>query len=772
MLPPLELQVKELDSDPAAPFLPLPEEAFQDHGPFGGLRRTTTAWGEEHDRRLLRGIMKHGYSQWKEIGFDPEIGLQQVLREEAQVPAGGVLVIGGVKVMPIKTPPAEGAQNGEGSGGGGTEAEVKAESNGLQPRSAGGGESTAGGTEREEEGKGEGGRKEDVVLPEPAPKSGDEGLVGSTAELPLVKLADGVVAGAPQEEDGVEKQPNGVEHLTGERQAGALNGAGDEERVGLENSAAGHLGSTLLKGTDMRDREQRRVGLESEKTEGGDGGGARQGGIPEEGARASGGGGESTDRMDVDEESERPESMGLKQENGEGGLPPAENSHEEGAGGGYSKPTAMKREEGIGGLAPKHGESAELKREVENGARRSSPNENGEAVAEKVIGGGLSEAGENGKSESPGVPGANTPGQADGLVSNQGVSQADPHLQRRIVEWIKRRVALLEKALNTSHLIKETGNAYIEEVPESSSESDDEEGFGGASGFGGLGSGRGRGGAVKPGGMELPGPAFVPISAQEVAAMAPDQNPERLEVINLYNNMCKLLLETRFDAHEAYRGNKAAGLRLRKASRELDTMGNSIRQALVYKTKRKSPAEKTEEGTAKESEQKGETEGERGTANGADGQEGPDGMEVDEDETESDSDEEPGTPNRASTEPGTPHRVCEPQSSPKAVIERREEGEQTEGLRQGGAPTGVSGASFGSPAGRQPVTVGTVFGSPILAVQAGRSPGRNHQASPPVAKRPEVDVEKQKRDLEELAASLNVGDGEDDDWVVPNSDED
>jgi hypothetical protein len=771
MLPPLEMQVKELDSDPATPFLPLPKEAFQDHGPFGGLRRTITAWGEEHDRRLLRGIMKHGYSQWKEIGFDPEIGLQQVLREEAQVPAGGVLVIGGVKVMPIKNPLAEGAQNGGGSGGGGTEAEVKAESNGLQPRGAGGGESAAWGIVKDEEGKGEGGRKEDVVLPEPAPKSGDEGLVGSTAELPLVKLADSVVAGAPQEEDGVDKQPNGVKQFGGVQQAGALNGGGGEERVGLENPATGQLGSTLSKGTDMSDTEQTRVGLESEKTEGGDSGGAWQGGKTEEGARASGGGGESPDGMDIDGGSERPESTSLKQENGERGPTPGKNGevkHEEGAGVGGSKPSAMKQDEGIGRLAPKHGESAEAKREVEDGARVSSPKENGEAVAEKVIRGGVSEAGEKGKSESPG---ANTLGQADGLVSSQGVSQADPHLQRRIVEWIKRRVALLEKALNTSHLIKETGNAYIEEVPESSSESDDEEGFGGASGFGGLGSGRGRGGAVKPGGMELPGPAFVPISAQEVAAMAPDQNPERLEVINLYNNMCKLLLETRFDAHEAYRGNKAAGLRLRKASRELDTMGNSIRQALVYKTKRKSPtAEKTEEGTAKESEQKGETEGERGTANG---QERAEGMEVDEDETECDSDEEPGTPNRASTEPGTPHKVwAEPQSSPKALVDGMEEGEQSEGLRQGGAPTGVSGAGFGSPAGRQPVTVGTAFGSPILAAQSGRSPRRNHQASRLVAKRPEVDVEKQKRDLEELAASLNVGDGEDDDWVVPDSDED
>jgi hypothetical protein len=72
----------------------------------------------------------------------------------------------------------------------------------------------------------------------------------------------------------------------------------------------------------------------------------------------------------------------------------------------------------------------------------------------------------------------------------------------------------------------------------------------------------------------------LPISSEEIAMSAFDDDPSRLLVVQIYNQMCGVLNENEGDAAQSYCGNKSAGLRFRKALRAVELLCIRMRNAL------------------------------------------------------------------------------------------------------------------------------------------------------------------------------------------------
>eukprot|EP01025_Chloroclados_australasicus_P039955 TRINITY_DN41615_c1_g1_i1.p2 TRINITY_DN41615_c1_g1~~TRINITY_DN41615_c1_g1_i1.p2 ORF type:complete len:300 (+),score=23.06 TRINITY_DN41615_c1_g1_i1:100-999(+) len=49
-------------------------------------KKETTLWTHEHDYKLLQGVYKHGYSRWRDILNDEQLGLKDVIRNEIGLP--------------------------------------------------------------------------------------------------------------------------------------------------------------------------------------------------------------------------------------------------------------------------------------------------------------------------------------------------------------------------------------------------------------------------------------------------------------------------------------------------------------------------------------------------------------------------------------------------------------------------------------------------------------------------------------------------------------
>ncbi|KAG0556719.1 hypothetical protein KC19_11G074300 [Ceratodon purpureus] len=82
----------------------------------------------------------------------------------------------------------------------------------------------------------------------------------------------------------------------------------------------------------------------------------------------------------------------------------------------------------------------------------------------------------------------------------------------------------------------------------------------------------------------------VPISSEELAAHALDNEEGRLKVAQIYNSICATVNENEGDAIQAYGGNKSAGLRVRKALREIEILCIDMRNALFDQPLRKNAA--------------------------------------------------------------------------------------------------------------------------------------------------------------------------------------
>ncbi|CAN6459733.1 unnamed protein product [Victoria cruziana] len=138
-------------------------------------------------------------------------------------------------------------------------------------------------------------------------------------------------------------------------------------------------------------------------------------------------------------------------------------------------------------------------------------------------------------------------------------------VQRRLVEFVKKRVILLEKALSLEYqktlFDGRTCGSANEEV-ELDAKVNVEAPLA----------------ADTPSPNSLDGdlpvysalPVLEPIGAIEILGAACNSEPNRFVLPRLYNEMCKLLNDNECDAVQAYIGNKSAASRLRKNMRQLD----------------------------------------------------------------------------------------------------------------------------------------------------------------------------------------------------------
>ncbi|XP_057845926.2 CHD3-type chromatin-remodeling factor PICKLE [Cryptomeria japonica] len=152
-----------------------------------------------------------------------------------------------------------------------------------------------------------------------------------------------------------------------------------------------------------------------------------------------------------------------------------------------------------------------------------------------------------------------------GLISSENSRE----VQRRLVEFIRKRVSLLEKALNIEYY-KELIASHKES--ETEFEEPEQEPL-----LADVPS------PVNQQQTEMPSsnsPLLLPIGPEEVLRFASDNEPNRLEIARLYNEMCKVINDNEQESIQTYTGNKSAGLRLRRNLRPLDNFCEEVRKIL------------------------------------------------------------------------------------------------------------------------------------------------------------------------------------------------
>ncbi|KAI8547605.1 hypothetical protein RHMOL_Rhmol07G0208400 [Rhododendron molle] len=156
-------------------------------------------------------------------------------------------------------------------------------------------------------------------------------------------------------------------------------------------------------------------------------------------------------------------------------------------------------------------------------------------------------------------------------ITSQGLSMTYNfrEIQRRQVEFIKKRVLLLEKAINTEYGNEVLGEQKTNETPSYEPETEAKV-------------------------IDIPSPCSMEvdtqtmstlpqievITAEEVSASACDDNLDRLKMAQLYNEICKVLKENTDESVEAYLANKPAGFQLRKNLLPLETIYEDINRIL------------------------------------------------------------------------------------------------------------------------------------------------------------------------------------------------
>ncbi|XAR71032.1 DNA helicase [Bertholletia excelsa] len=142
-------------------------------------------------------------------------------------------------------------------------------------------------------------------------------------------------------------------------------------------------------------------------------------------------------------------------------------------------------------------------------------------------------------------------------------------MQRRQVEFIKKRVLLLEKALNAEYQKEVFGEEKMNETPAGEPEAEAKV-------------------------VDVPSASPMEVDAQivdhlpkidvitpeEILATACDDKPERLEMARLYNEACKALDENAHEAVEAYMASKPAGFKLRKNLLPLETIYGDMKRIM------------------------------------------------------------------------------------------------------------------------------------------------------------------------------------------------
>ncbi|CAM6088601.1 unnamed protein product [Calypogeia fissa] len=160
----------------------------------------------------------------------------------------------------------------------------------------------------------------------------------------------------------------------------------------------------------------------------------------------------------------------------------------------------------------------------------------------------------------------------DGLGPGGNKENSEAYMQKKMVDFVKRRVLVLEKVLNAEYLKESSDPGATEEMLPAAGETRSK--MPNAPLLDGI---DGRGQSVKRPPVQI---YPMPLSPEEISAAAVDDDPNRLKVAQIYGQMCELMLENQGDADQAYVGNKSAGLRLRKSLRQLDTLCLEMRKAL------------------------------------------------------------------------------------------------------------------------------------------------------------------------------------------------
>ncbi|GAV59961.1 SNF2_N domain-containing protein/Helicase_C domain-containing protein/Chromo domain-containing protein/PHD domain-containing protein/DUF1086 domain-containing protein/DUF1087 domain-containing protein/CHDCT2 domain-containing protein [Cephalotus follicularis] len=143
-------------------------------------------------------------------------------------------------------------------------------------------------------------------------------------------------------------------------------------------------------------------------------------------------------------------------------------------------------------------------------------------------------------------------------------------MQRRQVEFIKKRVLLLEKGLNAEYQKEYFGddiksNEATSEEPERELKVKD---------------------PPTSGSMEIDAklvgqlPHIEPIASEEISAAACDDNRDRLELVRLYNEMCRAVEENSHEAVEISLTNQPESLKLQKNLHPLETICENMSQIL------------------------------------------------------------------------------------------------------------------------------------------------------------------------------------------------
>ncbi|CAA2986759.1 CHD3-type chromatin-remodeling factor PICKLE [Olea europaea subsp. europaea] len=152
-------------------------------------------------------------------------------------------------------------------------------------------------------------------------------------------------------------------------------------------------------------------------------------------------------------------------------------------------------------------------------------------------------------------------------VQDHSVLYSFREMQRRQVEFIKKRVLLLEKVLNAEYQKEYFGDGIPNEMP------NDE-------------TGRNVTHATNPGFVESDDqmidhlPRAEIIFPEEVSNVTCDSKSDRFGMVRLYNEMCKLLTENAQDSVAAHIANNPASLNLRRNLAPLEAFNQEINHIL------------------------------------------------------------------------------------------------------------------------------------------------------------------------------------------------
>ncbi|XP_077222222.1 chromatin remodeling factor CHD3 (PICKLE) isoform X2 [Tasmannia lanceolata] len=180
--------------------------------------------------------------------------------------------------------------------------------------------------------------------------------------------------------------------------------------------------------------------------------------------------------------------------------------------------------------------------------------------------------GGNGSGSIPDAPGATETAKVNHVFQDASVLYHLREVQRRMVEFIKKRVLLLEKALNAEYQ-----KEFFSDMKESEPANEEPE--------------------LDPRALDVPSPTSLEadfqlydplpplevIAPEEASASAYDKKSDRLDMARLYNEMCKLVDDNTQDSVKAFMGSKSAGIRLSKNLQPLEALSEDFHRILVVK---------------------------------------------------------------------------------------------------------------------------------------------------------------------------------------------